>query len=286
MQLIREFDPWKGELCTCPEKYSLSPYTGCGHRCIYCYASSYIRDFYNPRPKNNFLKRIAREIKKIKETSYITISNSSDPYQPMEKNLELTRKTLEILKEYPFKIMIVTKSNLILRDIDILKEFKNLVISITLTTLDEEISEKIEPFAPLPCERLKAIEILSKYFPVVCRVDPLIYPLNTGKIGEIIKELKKRGVKQIITSTFKARPDSFKRMVKIFPQYKELWERLYIVEGERKRGYFYLPENFRRKLIEEVYRITLEEKMDFSSCREGFSELNTKNCDGSSFFKV
>jgi DNA repair photolyase len=178
----------------------------------------------------------------------------------------------------------VTKSSLILRDLEIIKEFKKIVISISLTTLDEKLAKKLEPFASSVCERLKTIEILSKNIPVVCRLDPLIYPLTTKKIKETIKELKLRGVKQIITSTYKVKYDNLKRMMKVFTEYKKLWEKFYFIEGEKYGNYFYLPKNLRKKLIEEVRNYTLKEKMEFSSCREGFPNLNTKNCDGSSFF--
>jgi len=65
MPLIAPFDPWKNTYCTCPNKFSLSPYTGCTHACLYCYASSYIINFSNPRPKKNFLERLKSQIKDI-----------------------------------------------------------------------------------------------------------------------------------------------------------------------------------------------------------------------------
>ncbi len=285
MRLIQPFDPWKSEFCTCPKKFSLSPYTGCSHFCLYCYASSYIRNFFFPREKKNFLKRLKKEIKKLPQGSYISIANSSDPYLELEKKLKLTQKTLKVFKNSDFQVMLVTKSSLILRDVKILKEFKKIVIAITITSLKENLTKRLEKLAPSPKERLKTIEILSKDLKVVCRLDPLIYPLNTTQIREIIRELKNRGVKQIITSTYKARPDNFKRMISEFSEYKELWGKLYIKEGEKRAGYMYLPRTLRRKLIEEVRSVALKEGLDFSSCREGFGELNTKNCDGSSFFK-
>ncbi len=285
MNLIKPFDPWNSKLCTCPKKFSLSPYTGCSHLCLYCYASSYIKNFFLPREKKNFLERLKKEIRKLPKGSYISMANSSDPYLALEKKLKLTQKTLEILKEFDLKIMIVTKSSLILRDINLLKEFKNIVIAISITTLKDSLAKRLEKLAPLPKERLNAIEKLAKHFKVVCRLDPLIYPLNTHHIKEIIKELKNRGTSQIITSTYKAKPDNFKRMLSEFPEYKDLWIKLYMKEGEKICGYRYLPQSLRRKIIQEVREIVLREKLEFSSCREGFSDLNTEICDGSGFFK-
>jgi DNA repair photolyase len=265
MSLITVFDPWKNNLCTCPDKYSLSPYTGCSHACLYCYASSYIRDFSHPRPKKELLKRLAKEIKKIPTGSIITLANSSDPYQPLEKKLKLTRDALKILASYDLKINIVTKSCLVLRDLDILKKLKKVVVCLSITTLDKNLAKKIEPKASSPKERLKAVKELSAYLPVAVRLDPLIYPLNTSGLKDIVEKIKKAGAKQIITSTYKEKPDNLKRMVSSFSQYKSNW-----------------PAGLKKKLIEKVREITLSQGLEFSSCREGFKTLNTAACDGSS----
>ncbi|MFA5271654.1 MAG: radical SAM protein, partial [Candidatus Omnitrophota bacterium] len=158
MPLITPFDPWKSKHCTCPPKYSLSAYTGCGHGCLYCYASSYIRNFSQARPKKDFLERFEMQIKKIPRNSIITMANSSDPYQDLEKKFRLSRKALEILKDFDVCVNIVTKSPLITRDIDILSKFKNITVSFTLTSLDDKIAKKIEPFLNYaPKEKLEAI---------------------------------------------------------------------------------------------------------------------------------
>lgn len=282
MSLITPFDPWENSLCTCPFKYSLSAYTGCVHGCLYCYASSYIRNFSLARAKKDFLARLKREIKKIPQNSIIALASSSDPYQPLEKKLRLTRESLKIFENYKLRINIVTKSSLILEDSDILRNLERVTVSISLTTLDEKLAKKLEPYGSSPNQKLKAIEKLSKYIPVIVRFDPLIYELNTSEIPKIVRIIKSAGAKQIITSTYKMKPDNFKRMLKIFPEYKNLWEKLYLAEGEKRNGYVYLPEDLRKKLITFVRLIALEEKLKFSCCREGFANLNTANCDGNS----
>ena len=284
MSLITTFDPWKGKLCSCPEKYSLSAYTGCGNGCLYCYASSYIRSFFKPRPKKDYLERLKKEIEKIPASAIITIANSSDPYQLLEETQKLTRKTLEILRKTNCKINIITKSSLILRDLGLLKNL-NTVVCISFTTLDRNLAKKLEPNASSPKERLDAIKKLSRYLPVVVRFDPLIYPLTTENIKKTIHTINQSGPKQIITSTYKIKPDNFKRMLKVFPQYRNLWQKLYFKEGERIGGYTYLKKQLREKLINAVFLATRNEKLEFSSCREGLKKLNTKNCDGTSLFK-
>ena len=289
MVLIKPFDPWQSKLCTCPKKFSLSPYTGCAHACLYCYASSYIPNFYQPRPKNNFISRLLKELKKLPKNSYLTIANSSDPYQPLERKESLTRSFLKLLLDNDFqslnlKIMIVTKSDLILKDFDLLSKLKNLVLAFSITTLNKSLAQKIEPKAPKPELRLQAMSELSKFFPVVCRLDPLIYPLNTNEIEELFKAAKEVGAKQIITSTFKARPDSLKRMTNAFPKLNKIWRELYLEKGENINNYYYLPLSLRKELIEKVREVALKEKLAFSSCREGFKQPNTTPCDGSFWF--
>ena len=210
------------------------------------------------------------------------MANSSDPYQALEKKLQLSRKALIILKDFNIRLSIVTKSPLITRDLDLLTGFKNITISFTLTSLNGKIAKRIEPSLNYtPKEKLKAISILSKNIPVAARFDPLIYPLNTENIKEVILALKNSGVRQIITSTYKTKPDNLKRMAKAFPEYADLWETLYLEKGDKIGGYNYLPLVLRKKLIEEVKEVTLSEGLEFSSCREGFPDLNTTTCDGS-----
>ncbi|MBI5253313.1 MAG: radical SAM protein, partial [Euryarchaeota archaeon] len=81
---ITYFDPWRDPLCTCPRKYSLNPYTGCEHRCVYCYITSYIPRGFECRIKKNLLGEVKRDRKKLNKKIPISMSNSSDPYTTME----------------------------------------------------------------------------------------------------------------------------------------------------------------------------------------------------------
>ena len=110
--ILRPFDPWKNPLCTCPPKLSLNPYTGCQHGCIYCYASSYIPRFQECRPKVDLLKRLEKELAKINPDTLVAMSNSSDPYPPMEEELRLSRGCLQILKRMDCRVQVVTKSDI------------------------------------------------------------------------------------------------------------------------------------------------------------------------------
>ena len=114
-RIIRPFDPWRSPLCTCPPKLSLDPYTGCEHGCLYCYASSYIKNFYRCRPKRNLIELVRRDLRRIPEDTLISMSNSSDPYPPMERRLKLTRRCLKEFRGRNLRILIVTKGDTILR---------------------------------------------------------------------------------------------------------------------------------------------------------------------------
>lgn len=282
--LISPFDPWKSKLCTCPEKYSLSPYTGCGHGCLYCYARSYIRGFDNPRPKKDFLKRVQVELKRLPDNSFITIANSSDLYQSIENDYRLTESLLKLLKEFNHRIMLVTKSDLILRDIDLIRKISRIVVVISITTLNSELARILEPSAPPPERRIETVKKISEFIPVAVRVDPLIPGINTDEkdLEKLIKAVKDAGAVQIITSTYKSRVRDLNLIEKHFPALKDNLGRLYRKEGEAVNGYRYLNRDLRYRLILRMAELSSKYNLKFSSCREGFANLNTALCDGSS----
>ncbi|MEM3712595.1 MAG: radical SAM protein [Thermoproteota archaeon] len=283
MGLITPFDPWRGRMCTCPEKYSFSPYTGCGHKCAYCYITSYIPRAFQPRAKSFTILQLERELKRLDKNKPISIANSSDPYTPGEMRNLLMREALTVFVRNSLKLLIVTKSDIVVRDIDILSKGK-VCVSITITTLEEKIAKRLEPNTPVPLRRLKALKVLNNAgIPTLVRLDPIIPGINddTRSIRMLIKAAYEAGVRQVTTSTYKARPDSLSRVVSAFPELKEKLETLYS-EGERINRSMYLPEKLRRELILKVREAAQEFSIDFATCREGFFELHTaKTCDGS-----
>ena len=148
MKVLREFDPWKSNLCSCSKKYSLSPYTGCSHQCRYCYITSYIPNAFNCRVKKDLLKNLESDLKKADKNLVISISNSSDAYPPIDRNEKLTREVIKLLINNDFKFQIITKSDLIIRDIDILKKART-AISMTITTLNKKIAKRVMRFLRL-----------------------------------------------------------------------------------------------------------------------------------------
>ena len=148
--------------------YCLNPYVGCEHNCAYCYAI-FMKRFTDHSEewgsfvdvKINFLERLEKEVKKAK-SGIVMLSSVTDAYQPIEEKYKLTRGALEILSGYDYSVSIQTKSDLVLRDIDILKKIKNCEVGFTITCLDENVQRKFEPSSPSTQERFKALKKLNE----------------------------------------------------------------------------------------------------------------------------
>lgn len=279
MNLISKFDPWHSTLCTCPPKLTFNPYTGCDHACVYCYASSYIPKFSNCRPKKDLIQRLRKEAAKLRG-EILSISNSSDPYPNLEAKTELMRNCLEILTRQNCKVQIITKSNLVIRDIDLLQKIPSMV-SLTITTNDDNTAKLIEPHAPPPSERLKTVETLvGKDIPTSVRIDPII-PFVNDTPENLIKTIALTGIKHITASTYKIRPDNWRRFSTAMPKIAEKLKPLYFEKGEKMAGYLYLPKDLRSKLMEAVGSLAEKYNIKYGTCREGLSHLNTTTCDGS-----
>ncbi len=187
--------------------YSFNPYRGCEHGCIYCYA----------RPTHEYLgfssgidfeskiiiKKDAASLleKQLSNKNYkpdiIMLSGNTDCYQPIERKLGITRKALEVCLKYRNPVSIITKSSLVQRDIDLLKEMAelNLIsVMISITSLDRELIRKMEPRTSTPEKRLKVVEELSRNkIPVGVNLAPIIPGLNDNEIPEILREASLHG---------------------------------------------------------------------------------------------
>jgi DNA repair photolyase len=148
--------------------YVINPYVGCQHACSYCYARFMKRFSKHKEPwgefvdvKINAADLLLAEINKKKRGS-IWISGVCDPYQPLEAKYMITRKCLEILSHHNWPVIIQTRSPLVLRDIDIIKEIKNIEVGFSITTADDSIRKLFEPQAPPIGERLRALDELHR----------------------------------------------------------------------------------------------------------------------------
>lgn len=160
-------DPWFGI------KYTMNLYRGCQHHCIYCDSRSQcygIADFDGELlVKANAPELLRRELRSKRSKGYVATGAMNDPYMPAERRLELTRRSLTIIAECGFPVHILTKSDLVLRDLDLLTAIQaacggaspGAVVSITITTADDELARQIEPSAPPPSARLQALAQLA-----------------------------------------------------------------------------------------------------------------------------
>lgn len=279
MPLISQFDPWRSGLCTCPPKLTFNPYTGCDHQCVYCYASSYIPSFNDCRPKKDALAALKREAAKLNGET-ISIANSSDPYPRAEASVGITRRCLEILAQSNCKIQIITKSNIVIRDDDLLSKIPS-TVAITITTNDDDTARVIEPHAPPPSQRLRAAqELIAKGIPVSARIDPII-PFVNDQPQKLISELASVGVKHLTCSTYKAKPDNWRRLTQAMPKVVEKLKPLYFEHGEKIGGNTMLSKEHRFKLLKGTRDLALAHGLKFGVCREGLAQLNTAPCDGS-----
>jgi DNA repair photolyase len=244
--MIREIEA-KSILSTCKNpsqwfgvKYNLNIYRGCEFQCIYCDSRSEcygIENFSDLIVKTNAIDLLRKELasKRIKGT--VGTGAMSDPYTFSERKLNLTRRMLETIAEFRFPVHITTKSNLILRDIEILEEINKIYasVSITITTINDELAQKVEPFAPLPSERLKAIGILSTIGICTSITMMPILPFiqdNEENIVEIIKRAKDYGVRSIVpffgmTLRDRQRVYYYQKLDEIFPGHRQKYEKRY-----------------------------------------------------------
>ncbi|MEC9463656.1 MAG: PA0069 family radical SAM protein [Pseudomonadota bacterium] len=193
-----------------PFDRSINPYRGCEHGCIYCFARpthSYMglsagldfeaKLFAKPDAPRLLERELSKPGYKVKP---IAIGTNMDPYQPIEREWRIMRQILEILDKANHPVVIVTKSALILRDIDILKSMaeRGLVkVGISVTTLDRKLARTMEPRASTPAKRLEAIKTLSEAgIPMAVMMAPVIPALNDHEIERILDSGKAAGASE------------------------------------------------------------------------------------------
>ena len=148
--------------------YALNPYTGCQHGCVYCYAE-FMKKYTNHNEdwgkfvdvKINIADRLREQVKKTKP-GVVMVGTVTDAYQPLEEKYQLTRKSLEILADFDFPVSIQTKSDLVLRDIDILKKIKDREVGFTITCADPDVEKMFEPGSSNLERRFEALAKLKE----------------------------------------------------------------------------------------------------------------------------
>lgn len=190
-----------------PGMYSMNPYQGCEHGCLYCYART-THEYWSYSAGLDFERKILVKknapellektfLKKNWETSPIMLSGNTDCYQPIERKLEITRKILQVCLKYKHPVSIITKNALILRDLDILTQMAKLNllhVMITITSLDEELRQKLEPRTVTYKNRFRVINHLANAsIPVGIMTAPIIPSLTSHEIPDLIKTAAQNG---------------------------------------------------------------------------------------------
>jgi DNA repair photolyase len=192
-----------------PFDRSINPYRGCEHGCIYCFARP-THAYYGLSPGRDFETRLFYKPdapvlleKELRTPGYqpapIAMGANTDPYQPVEREQRLTRRILQVLREYGHPVLIVTKSALILRDIDILAPMAECglaAVTVSVTTLDRRLARLMEPRASTPAKRLAAIRALNEAsVPTGVLTAPMIPGLNDPEMEAILEAAAAAGAK-------------------------------------------------------------------------------------------
>jgi len=188
--------------------YYINIYRGYMHACIYCDTRSdcyqvenFDEDIYI---KKNAIDLLRKELSSKKQKGTIGFGSMSDAYVPIERKYQLTRAAIEVIKEFKYSVFILTKSDLIIRDLDLLTDINNesyACVAFTITTYLDDVARKIEPNAPLPSERFKAMRVLADSG---IKVGVMMWPIlsfvldNEHNIKTTMEKAKEHGASFII----------------------------------------------------------------------------------------
>ena len=179
-------------------KYGMNLYRGCQHQCIYCDSRSEcyrIENFADILVKVNAISLLRKELASKRVKGYVGTGSMNDPYQPVELTYGLTRQALQVMAQLAFPVHIITKSDNILRDLDVLQEVNRVraTVSLTVTVADDALSAKLEPGAPPTSRRLKAIaELAAHGIPTGITMMPIL-PFIADTV-ENVTQIVERGV--------------------------------------------------------------------------------------------
>ena len=224
-------------------KNGMNLYRGCSHGCIYCDSRSKVynmdHDFEDIAVKENGISLLKKALKKKNKNVMIGTGSMSDPYMPLEEKLKYTRKTLEIIYNHGHGFTCITKSDLILRDLDLLKKINEktkAVVQMTLTTADDELCRIIEPNVCTTKERVEVLKKLNEAnIPTIVWLCPILPYINDSEenINQILDYCIDANVKGILcfgmglTLREGNREYFYKKLDEHFPGLKEKYRRTY-----------------------------------------------------------
>jgi len=222
-------------------EYNMNIYRGCSHGCIYCDSRSDCYrnpDFGTVKVKENALRIIRDDLRRKAKKGVVATGAMSDPYNPLEHETRLSRNALELINAFGFGVAISTKSTLVTRDADVLNEIKShspVIVKVTITACDDNLSKKTEPNAASSSERFDALKKLSGagVFCGVLMMPVLPFICDTEKnIEEILKKAKNAGAKFVypafgMTLRQGNREYYYQKLDEYFPQTKQKYINAY-----------------------------------------------------------
>ena len=205
--------------------YSVNPYLGCQHGCAYCYARFMARKSHRGEDwgsfvdvKVNALQRLVLELRK-EPKGLVLLSSVTDPYQPLERKYELTRGALQLLAKYDFPTSLLTKSDLVLRDLDILRKMRNCEVGLTITTLDEDVKRVFEPVASPIKNRLEALRRLHEAgVETYAFLGPMLPYLSESRLDELLDRLLEAGVNRVMVDRLNLKAGNWPPIRKVLSQ--------------------------------------------------------------------
>jgi DNA repair photolyase len=224
--------------------YAINPYIGCTHGCVYCYARFMTR-WYHQREewgtfvdvKKNAVECFHKEAPK-KSRGIILLSSVTDPYQPVERKEKITRDILKGLNEYFFPVQILTKSSLVIRDIDIISELIEAEVGLTITSYSEKIRKIFEPHASPVEKRIKALEKCNDVgIATYAFLGPLLPYLSEKDLDKLLNSLSDR-VGRIIVDRLNIKAGNWKTIqIAVKDNYPDLLPKF--KEASQKESIYY-----------------------------------------------
>jgi DNA repair photolyase len=220
-------------------EYAVNPYVGCAHGCVYCYATFMKRFTGHSEEWGTFVdvrvnaaERLAREVRRARPGP-VLLSSVTDAYQPLEAEHGLTRACLEVLVDAGWPVSILTKSGLVRRDLDLLRQLRDVDVGFTITTLDEGVRERFEPGAAPVAQRLEAMaELAAAGLEVWAFCGPLLPGLSDdeAQMDALFAAVRQAGGRRLLVDSLNLRGASWGRVravlerhyPRLVPLYQEL----------------------------------------------------------------
>jgi DNA repair photolyase len=266
-----------------PFTWTINPYRGCEFACKYCYAR-YTHEFMEMRDGAEFEQKIfvkhhaadllRQELRQVKRGEEIAIGTATDPYQPAEKKFEVTRAILEELARHSgLEIGIVTKSNLVLRDVELLRQISKtskLFVNLTITTMNVELARILEPRAPRPDLRMDAMRRLNQAgvnSGVICA--PVLPGITDSPrdLEAVVRAVSEAGGKYVFSNSLFLKPCS---AAVFMPFLEKEFPRLVESYRQRFKDGAFLSSSYRKRLSQLMAR--LREKYGIRSDYDRYSE--------------